>query len=99
MSSQEEGNGAERSDEVVVVVKNPRRSHENPFTVRLFQSETLGQLKNRLHASYPGNPTPDTVTVSGACRARPGRGPHPPHPVLFLRTFRHSSLKRHSFMD
>lgn len=67
MSSQEEGNGAERSDEVVVVVKNPRRSHENPFTVHLSQSETLGQLKNRLHASYPGNPTPDTVTVSEWC--------------------------------
>ena len=66
MSFQEEGNGAERSDEVVVVVKNPRRSHENPFTVHLSQSETLGQLKKRLQASYPGNPTPDTVTVSGA---------------------------------
>lgn len=64
MSSEEEGNVAVRSDDLVVVVKNPRRSHETPFTVPLPQNETLGQLKNRLHASYPGNPTPEAITVS-----------------------------------
>ena len=44
--------------------KNPSRPLNDTYTMQCPNTVTIGQLKEMLQQSYPGNPSPDAVTVS-----------------------------------
>ena len=46
-----------------VVLKNPRALTEENFEVGVSMDMTLGDLKNIIHSSYPGNPCPGSQTL------------------------------------
>ena len=45
--------------------KNPSKPLNESFQMQCPLDSSIGQLKQRLVTTYPGNPTADTITASG----------------------------------
>lgn len=56
------------------LVKNPSRPTLPDFRLAVPSAATVGDVKRRLQATYPGSPLPAAVTVSSA-RLRLASGP------------------------
>lgn len=48
---------------VNLVIKNPTRMHDDTFNCTVSLHETLGRFKTKLQQDYPGNPSPESITV------------------------------------